>query len=77
MAEKTFESGERVVLGKRVDSMVKFRWSGNEPDGLDELEYAEELGAQWEDDELVIYDYPGFVDLLSYYKDEDYLADND
>jgi hypothetical protein len=77
MAEKTLESGERVVLGKRVNSMVKFRWSGNEPEGLDEMEHAEELGTRWQGDELVSYDYSSLVELLTYYKDDDYLADND
>lgn len=70
-------SGKRVVLGKRENSMVGFRWSGQEPDGLSEVEWAEELGAKWEGDDLVIYDYPGFVELLEYYQGNDYLIDND
>ena len=74
---KTFSSGERVVLGKRQKGLTKFKWSGNEPDDLSEVEWAEELGAQWEGDELVIYDYPGFVELLEYYKEGEYTIDND
>jgi hypothetical protein len=57
--------------------MVKFKWSGNEPSNLSELEWAEELGAKWEGDELVIYDYPGFVGLLEFYEKNEYLPDND
>ena len=74
---KQFESGQRVVLGKRERGLTKFRWSGNEPDDLSDFEEAEELGAQWEGDELVIYDYPGFVELLAYYQAGEYLPDND
>ena len=76
--DKQFESGERVVLGTRdASSMTKFRWSGNEPSGLSEVQWAEELGAKWEDDELVIYDYPGFLGLLEMYESDGYLNDND
>jgi hypothetical protein len=57
--------------------MTKFRWSGNEPTSLHEVEWAEELGAEWEGDELVIYDYPGFVGLLDMYERGEYTIDND
>lgn len=71
--------GERVVLARRnkVGTMVPFHWSEDAPPGLNELEWAEELGAKWEGDELVTYDYPTFVDLLSYYEKNEYLPDND
>jgi len=79
MAEdKDFAEGERVVLGQRDNkSMTKFRWSGNEPSSLSEVEWAEDLGAQWEGDELVIYDYRGFAGLLEMYEKGEYLPDND
>jgi hypothetical protein len=48
-----------------------------EPPGLNELEWAEELGARWKGDELVTYDYPTFIDLLEYYEKNEYLPDND
>ncbi|MFN2504913.1 MAG: hypothetical protein ABR540_11940 [Acidimicrobiales bacterium] len=38
---------------------------------------AEELGTQWEGDELVVYDYPGFTQLFEYYESGEYLPDND
>jgi hypothetical protein len=76
-SDKEFQSGERVVLGKRASGMTPFRWSGNEPEGFSDVEWAEELGAQWEDDELVVYDYPGFTELLEYYEKGEYLPDND
>lgn len=67
-----------MVLGTRGDSsMVRFKWSGNEPDGLSDVEWAEELGAKWEGDELVTYDWPGFEGLLEYYENNDFLIDND
>ena len=70
-------SSQRVVLGRRQrNSMTPFVWSGNEPDGLD-LETAQELGAVWEADELVVYDLPGFKELLAYYESGEYIIDND
>lgn len=47
------------------------------PLGLNEVEWAEELGAKWEGDELVTYDYPTFNALLKYYENDEYLPDND
>lgn len=70
------ESGQRVVLLRKDNSMVKYRWTGAEPEGLYDVELAEELGAQWEDDELVTYDLPGLVDVLTLHG-ETYLHDND
>ncbi len=77
--DQEFQSGERVVLGTRdkSSSMSNFKWSGNEPANLHELEWAEELGAEWEGDELVIYDYPGFEGLLEMYERGEYIPDND
>jgi hypothetical protein len=71
--------GERVVLGRRDNSstMVPFHWSSEAPAGLSDLEWAEELGARWEGDELVTYDYPAFTDLLEYYENDQYMPDND
>jgi len=70
--------GERVILGTRGDSsMVKVRWPDACPDEINDLNDAEELGAKWEEDELVTYDLEGMLDLHSYYKNNDYLVDND
>lgn len=52
---------ERVVLGRRENSMIGFRWSGNEPDGLNDVKLAQEFGAIWEGDELVTYDMAGIL----------------
>lgn len=57
--------------------MTPFRWSGKEPPGLSEVEWAEEMGAKWEGDELVVYDYPGFEGLLDAYERGEYTIDND
>ena len=42
-----------------------------------EVADAEELGAVWEDNELVTYDLPGFNDLFEYYANNEWLPDND
>jgi hypothetical protein len=72
--------GDRVVIGRKGStSMVKVRWEAATPQGLCDLETAEELGAKWEGDELVVYDLPGLLQLLEYYEgnNEGYMIDND
>jgi hypothetical protein len=50
-----------VVLARKTpDSFVGFQWSGEEPPGLDDVETAEDLGAVWEGDELVVYNMTAF-----------------
>jgi hypothetical protein len=73
------QEGERVVLARRdnFNPMVQFRWSADAPAGLNDLDWAEELGARWEGDELVTYDYPTFSDLIEYYEKDQYMPDND
>lgn len=71
------ESGERVVLAMRTDNLARHRWTGAEPEGMYELDIAEDLGARWEGDELVTYDLPGLAALYEYHKNNDYLIDND
>ena len=39
-------------------------WSDEAPLGLSDVEWAEELGAKWEGDELVTYGYPSLTGLL-------------
>jgi hypothetical protein len=67
---------ERVVLARRTSGFVPFQWTGAEPEGLDELDTALALGAQWEGEELVTYDMDSFRHGFASY-DEDYLSDND
>lgn len=57
--------------------MVGFRWTGDEPMGMFEVEVAETLGGRWEGDELVTYDLPGLHALYEYHQGDDYLIDND
>ncbi|HWG72971.1 MAG TPA: hypothetical protein VG184_02835 [Acidimicrobiales bacterium] len=73
----TATEGQRVVLARRENAMVPYRWTGAEPDGLSDPEMAQELGATWEGDELVTYDLEGFGQLLAYHTGNDYLIDND
>lgn len=56
--------------------MIGFRWSGNEPDDLNDLELAEELGAVWEGEELVTHNMASLLWGLEHLKD-DYMFDND
>lgn len=70
-------SGDRIVLARKERSMVKYRWTGAQPPGLNDLEVAENLGAIWEGAELVTYDLPGLTELFEYYEGNEYLPDND
>lgn len=57
--------------------MVGFRWSGQEPEQLNDIGLAEEMGAIWEGDELVTYDMPTLVWQMEHYRDDDYMIDED
>jgi hypothetical protein len=69
--------GSRVVLARKENSMMRYRWTGAEPEGMSDIEVAEELGARWEGDELVTYDLEGFGALYEYHQGDDYMIDND
>lgn len=69
--------GERVVLAhKDSRMMVAFQWTGVEPAGLNEADFAEALGAKWEGDELVTYNLSAFNHAFEHYREE-YLTDPD
>jgi hypothetical protein len=69
--------GERVVLARKEPySMVGFQWTGQEPAGLNESEFAEAIGAVWEGDQLVTYNLIAFTHAFEHYNEE-YLADPD
>lgn len=69
-------SGDRVVLANRVDGFVPYRWTGAEPTGLTDAEVAEQLGATWEDAELVTYDLPSLTAQFAHWHDG-WQSDND
>lgn len=70
--------GERVVLGRRGgSSMVKVRWTDKAPANLNDADDAQEMGAKWEGEELVTYDFEGFMEQYEYYESNDYMIDND
>jgi hypothetical protein len=71
------DADKRVVLCRMEKSMVKFRWTGAEPDGMYDVEVAEMLGARWEGDELVTYDVAGLHALYEFHQGDDYMIDND
>lgn len=68
---------DRVVLARKAPgSMVGFQWTGAEPEGMADLAEAEYMGAVWEGDELVTYNFP----LLKHdfdHKLDGYLEDSD
>ncbi|MGH9155191.1 MAG: hypothetical protein ACRD1K_04940 [Acidimicrobiales bacterium] len=67
---------ERIVLGRRENSMIGFRWSGAEPKDLNDVKLAEEFGAVWESDELVTYDLQSLAWQMEHMSD-DFMYDND
>lgn len=70
-------AGDRVVLARKDPrKMVSFQWTGQEPEGLNESEFAEALGAVWEGDQLVTYNLPAFKHAFEHYSEE-YLTDPD
>jgi len=69
--------GERVVLGRNTpEGMVRFQWTGAEPDGLDDPAFAEACGAVWEGDELVTYNLQHLYHNYGHWADE-FLEDSD
>jgi hypothetical protein len=56
--------------------MVGFQWTGKEPVGLNEADFALALGAVWEGDQLVTYNLDAFTHAFEHYTDE-YLTDPD
>lgn len=67
----------RTVLARRERSMIGWRWTGEEPDGLTDIDMAEQFGARWEGDELVHYDMESLEWQLEQYEAGGYLIDND
>lgn len=68
---------ERVVLARKDPrTMVRFQWTGQEPAGLDDSEFAEALGAVWEGGQLVTYNLIAFKYAFEHYNEE-YLTDPD
>lgn len=66
-----------MVLGHRTPyGMVNFQWSGNEPEGLNDVHLCELTGATWEGDELVTYNYPLMRFNYQHWGDE-FLEDSD
>ncbi|HEX3539055.1 MAG TPA: hypothetical protein VHT75_01315, partial [Acidimicrobiales bacterium] len=69
--------GERVVLARKENSLTGYRWTGAEPDGMYEVEMAEDLGGRWEGNELVTYDMESFREAYEMQQSDDFLIDND
>ncbi len=67
----------RTVLARREKSMIGWRWSGDEPAELNDLDLALLLGAQWEGDELVHYDTEALQFQLDQFHNGAFMNDND
>lgn len=57
--------------------MIGWRWTGDEPDELSDIDLAERFGAIWEGDELVHYDMESLEWQIAQHQSGDYLIDND
>jgi hypothetical protein len=69
--------GDRVVLARSTPhAFVKFQWTGAEPEGLDDPEWAEALGAVWDGDELVTYNMAQLRHNFAHWSDE-FVVDDD
>jgi len=49
--------------------MVNFQWTGAEPPGLSNIEFALAIGAEWEGDELVVHNMEYFLHSWDHHKD--------
>ena len=77
MTERENAPSGRVVLARKTpDAMVRFQWTGAEPEGLDSPEFAVSCGAVWEGDELVTHNLPAFEHNLRHSADG-FLEDSD
>lgn len=67
----------RIVLARRENSMIGWRWTGNEPVGLNDLELAQQFGAYWDGDELVHDDLDALQWQVEHYGSDSFMSDND
>jgi hypothetical protein len=77
MSQRKDRPGERVVLARKTpDSMVRFQWTGAEPEGVDSADFAVSCGAVWEGDELVTHNLLAFEHNIRHSVDG-FLEDSD
>jgi hypothetical protein len=77
MSQRRDPPGERVVLARKTpDSMVRFQWTGAEPEGVDSIDFAVSCGAVWEGDELVTHNLLAFEHNVRHSPDG-FLEDSD
>ena len=77
MTERENAPSGRVVLARKTpDAMVRFQWTGAEPEGLDSTEFAVSCGAVWEGDELVTHNLLAFEHNIRHSVDG-FLEDSD
>ncbi|MGH2732757.1 MAG: hypothetical protein ACRDJF_08340 [Actinomycetota bacterium] len=68
---------DRVVLAHSTPyAFVKLQWTGAEPEGLDDPDWAQALGAVWDGDELVAYNMARFRHNFEHWFD-DFVEDDD
>ncbi|MEX2588267.1 MAG: hypothetical protein WD602_09810 [Actinomycetota bacterium] len=70
-------ASQRVVLGRKDDTgWVGFHWTGEEPEGMNDPAVALALGAQWDGDELVVYNMEALEHDFSHL-DQGWMEDSD
>ena len=70
MSEEEGSGLGRVVIGRKDDwTKVGFQWTGEEPEGMYDIDMALALGAVWDGDELVVHNYPDFAHAYNHLKD--------
>jgi len=72
MSDDDWGSGvnERVVLARRDPaSWIGFQWTGEEPEGMYNVEMALGSGAEWDGDELVTFNKPALEHSFSRMRD--------
>ncbi|MGH2692788.1 MAG: hypothetical protein ACRDHM_09830 [Actinomycetota bacterium] len=66
-SQEVGDSDDRVVIARKApDSFVGFQWTGEEPAALNDTEIAEDLGAVWEGDELVVHNMTAFTHAVEH-----------
>lgn len=68
--QEVADESERVVIGRKApDTFVGFQWTGEEPEGLNDVDMALDLGAVWEGDELVVHNLRAFNHAFMHARD--------
>jgi len=69
---------ERVVLARKGHtSMVRVHWTPQAPTDIADPDLLEDLGVEWEGEELVTYELEELLERIGMHEASDYMIDND